>query len=175
MDNKKTKNELVEITICAMFASLMFATKVALSALPNIHLVGVFIIVLARVYRSKALYSIYIYVLLEGLIYGFSSYFVSYLYVWTILWAVVMFLPKEMKKGTSIIVFSVVCGLHGFLFGTLCAPSQALILGMNFNQTIAWIVSGIPFDLTHGFSNLILGTLIYPIEMVLVKINSNIR
>ena len=39
----------------ALFGGLMFLSDLLMEALPNIHLVGVLLVVLTRVYRSGAL------------------------------------------------------------------------------------------------------------------------
>lgn len=150
-----------------MLGALMIATKELMAALPNIHLLGVIIVSITLVYRQKALYPIYIYVFAEGLLQGFSPWWVFNLYVWAILWGAVMLLPKNMPKKAQPIVYAVVCALHGFLFGTLCAPAQALMFGLDFKGTISWIIAGLPFDVTHGISNLICGLLIVPIVRAL--------
>ena len=56
---------------------------------------------------------------------------------------------------------------HGFLYGTLYAPSQALLFGLSFEGMIAWIVAGFPWDVLHGISNFFCGLLIVPIISIL--------
>ena len=53
-----------EIAVFAMLGAVMYASTIIMEFAPNIHLIGVFIIAFTVVYRSKALYPIYIYVLL---------------------------------------------------------------------------------------------------------------
>ncbi len=74
-----------------------------------------------------------------------------------------MLLPREMPKAAAPIVYSLVCSAHGFLYGVLYAPMQALLFGLNFEGTIAWIAAGLPFDMIHGISNFVCGLLIVPI------------
>lgn len=166
-----------ETAIFAMLGSVMYASKLIMEILPNVHLLGVFTIAYSVVYRKKALYPIYIYVLLNGIFSGFATWWIPYLYIWTILWGVTMMLPKNMPKNISPIVYMVVCALHGFLFGTLYAPAQAILYGLNFQGMIAWIIAGIPWDFVHGVSNFFCGILIVPIIIVLKRlenINMNI-
>ena len=85
-----------------------------------------------------------------------------------------MLLPRRMPKRVAYVVYSVVCAIHGFLYGVLYAPAQALMFGLNFEQTVAWIISGIPFDLIHGFSNLGLGLLVVPLVELLSKLSRKI-
>ena len=146
-----------------MLGALMFISDIAMEALPNIHLIGVFIVATTVVYRLKALYPLYIYVFLNGLYAGFSMWWVPYLYVWTVLWGAVMLLPKKMPPWLAPVVYCAVCALHGLAFGTIYAPAQALLMGFSFEQTLAWIGAGFYFDIIHAIGNLCLGVLIIPI------------
>lgn len=157
-----------------MLSAVMFASKVIMEALPNIHLLGMLTVTYTVVYRKKALIPIYVYVMLNGLFAGFNFWWIPYTYIWTILWGVTMILPRRMPKRVAYVVYSVVCAIHGFLYGVLYAPAQALMFGLNFEQTVAWIISGIPFDLIHGFSNLGLGLLVVPLAELLSKLSRKI-
>lgn len=147
----------------------MFASKVMMEFLPNVHLLGVFTVATTVVYRKKALYPIYTYVMLNGFYAGFNIWWLPYLYLWTLLWGGVMLLPKELPKKAKPFIYMGICSLHGFLFGTLYAPAQALFFGLSFKATLAWIAAGIPFDIVHGISNFVCGILICPIISVLRK------
>ena len=151
----------------------MYASKMIMEFAPNIHLLGVFTIAFTVVYRKKALYPIYVYVLLNGALSGFGTWWIPYLYVWTILWGIVMLLPQKMPKKIKPLVYMTVCAMHGFMFGILYAPVQALLFGLSFKGTIAWIVSGLPFDFIHGVSNFFCGMLIVPIISILRKLETN--
>lgn len=157
------KINLRETVIFAMLGALMYMSKWLMEFLPNIHLVGVIIVAITVVYRKKALYPIYIFVFVAGLLGGFSAWWVPYLYIWTVLWGFTMLLPKNMPKKIAPIVYMVVCSLHGFLYGILYAPAQALLFNLDFKGTIAWVAAGFPFDITHGISNFLCGVLIVPL------------
>ena len=152
-----------------MFGTLMFCSKILMEALPNIHLVGMFIVLFTVVFRAKALIPIYIYVVLVGVYGGFSPWWVPNLYVWTVLWGVTMLLPRNMPKKVAAVVYPVVCGLHGILYGVLYAPAQALLFGLTFKGAVAWVVAGLPFDALHGVGNLLSGVLILPLAELLKK------
>ena len=152
-----------EITIFAMLGAVMYASKLLMEVALNIHLLGVFTIAFTVVYRKKALYPIYIYVILNGIFSGFAVWWVPYLYVWTVLWGAVMLLPKHLPKKIRALVYMAVCAGHGFLFGTLYAPAQALLFGMSFQGMVSWIIAGLPFDFIHGVSNFFCGILIVPV------------
>ena len=156
-----------EMAIFSMLGAVMYASKLIMEFAPNIHLIGVFIVAFTVVYRQKALYPIYIFVFLTGMLSGFATWWLPYLYIWTVLWGIVMLLPKKMPKPVQPFIYMAVCALHGFLYGTLYAPIQALVFGLNFKSMVAWIVAGLPYDFTHGVSNFFCGILIVPIITVL--------
>lgn len=152
---QKNKVNVKEIAVFGMLGALMYASKVLMDALPNIHLIGVFTVATTVVYRQKALYPLYIFVFLTGLLNGFGTWWVPYLYIWTVLWGAVMLLPKKLEGKKASIVYAVVCSLHGFLYGVLYAPFQAIVHHLNLEGTLTWIATGLAFDITHGISNFV--------------------
>ena len=168
---KKVRLQVYEMCIFAMLGSIMFVSKILMEALPNIHLLGMFTMLYTVVYRKKALIPIYVYVFLNGVFSGFSMWWIPYLYLWAILWAVTMLLPVNMSKRTSYIVYPVVCALHGLAFGTLYAPAQAIMFHLNFKGMISWIIAGLPYDCIHCAGNFVAGFLIVPLSGVLNKLN----
>lgn len=162
-----------ETAIFGMLGALMYASKLLMEIAPNIHLLGVFTIAFTVVYRKKALYPIYTYILLNGIFSGFATWWIPYLYVWFVLWSVTMLLPQKMPKKVKLIIYMILNASHGFLYGTLYAPAQAILFGLNFDSMIAWIIAGLPFDIIHGISNFFCGILIVPIIKVLQKLEEN--
>ncbi|HIT79580.1 MAG TPA: hypothetical protein IAC40_04810 [Candidatus Faecivivens stercorigallinarum] len=158
------------MAVFAMLGALMYCSKILMEWAPNIHLLGMLTMTYTIVYRKKALYPIYTYILLNGLFAGFSAWWIPYLYIWTVLWGVTMLLPQNMPKKVAVPVYMLVCGLHGLAFGTLYAPAQALMFGLSLKGTIAWIVAGLPWDAVHALGNLAAGTLIVPLSFLLNKI-----
>lgn len=146
----------------------MAASDFTMEWLPNVHLVGVLIAATTAVYRRYALLPIYVYALIQGIVGGFNLWWIPYLYVWAVLWGAVMLIPKSLPERIKTVLYIAACTLHGFLFGTLYAPAQAIMFGLDLKGTLAWIAAGFYFDVIHGISNLILGTLlIYPIVKIL--------
>ena len=141
---------------------------------PNVHLLGVFTIAFTVVYRKKALYPIYTYVLLNGIFCGFATWWIPYLYLWAVLWGATMLLPKRIPEKLRPLVYMLLCAAHGFLFGTLYAPAQALLYGLSFQKMVAWIISGLPWDFVHGVSNFFCGILIVPIVKILTFLEKNL-
>ncbi len=161
------KPSIKEIALFGVLGALMFASKLITEVLPNIHLLSVFTIAFTVVFRQKALYPIYTFVLISGIFYGFASWWIAYLYIWAVLWGITMLLPQDVLSKP--LLYMIICALHGFLYGTLYAPAQALLFGLDFKGTLAWIIAGLPFDVIHGISNFFCGMLIIPIIKVLQK------
>ena len=162
--------KLREMAVFAMLGTVMFCSKIIMEALPNIHLLGMLTMTYTIAFRKKALIPIYIYIMLNGLYAGFSLWWMPYLYIWTILWAITMLLPRNMPKKAKCVVYPIVCAVHGMLFGILYSPAQALMFGLNFEQMIAWILSGLPWDLVHGIGNFFAGLLIFPLAELLKRL-----
>ncbi len=163
-----------EIAVFAMLGAIMFCSKKLMEGLPNIHLVGMLTITYTAVYRTKALIPIYIYVFLDGLFLGFNTAWVPYLYIWTVLWALAMLIPKKTPKWLACIIYPTLCALHGLFFGVLYAPAQALLFDLNFEQTLAWIASGFWFDIIHTIGNFVVGLLIFPMVTLLKKLQKKV-
>lgn len=169
--NKKHNHlSIREICVFAILGTLMFVSKIVMEGLPNVHLLGMLTMTYTIVFRKKALVPIYVYVFLNGLYAGFNAWWIPYLYLWTILWAVTMILPRNMNRKAACIIYPIICALHGLAFGTLYAPAQALMYGFTFKQTVAWIVSGLPWDAVHAAGNFAAGLLIYPASEALKKL-----
>ena len=162
--------KLREMAVFAMLGTVMFCSKIIMEALPNIHLLGMLTMTYTIAFRKKALIPIYIYIMLNGLYAGFSLWWMPYLYIWTILWAITMLLPRNMPKKAKCVVYPIVCAVHGMLFGILYSPAQALMFGLNFEQMIAWILSGLPWDIIHGIGNFFTGLLIFPLAELLKRL-----
>lgn len=163
-----------ELALFAMFGVLMYASKAAMEVIPNVHPLGMMTVMLTLVYRRRALYPIYAYVLINGLFAGFAPWWLPYLYIWTALWGMAMLLPRGMKRSTAAAVCPLVCALHGLAFGTLYAPGQALMYGLSWKAMIAWIIAGLPWDAVHAAGNLAMGLLIVPLTVLNARLSVRI-
>ena len=129
---KLTVRELVFLALCT---AAMFVSQVALSFLPNIELVSLLVIVYTHAFRRKVLYILYVFALLEGLLYGFTTWWLTYLYVWTILAG----LAWAFRRMESPLGWAVLSGAFGLAFGALRSR----------NRAAAWIVSVLLFSFYH--------------------------
>ena len=142
--------------LLAFMAALMVASQVALAALPNIHIVALLIIITALCFSWRALFSVAIFVLLEGLIYGFGIWWISYIYIWSLLVPVAILF----RNNDSAIFWAVIAGLHGLFFGALTAIPYLFIGG--WEMAASYWVAGIPFDLVHCAGN-------FTVTLILIK------
>ncbi len=163
------------LIVFAMLGSLMFASTWAMKGLPNVHLLALFIIVCTRVYRVQALIPLYVYVFLEGLYQGFSLWWIPYLYIWAVLWAIAMPVPKNLDPRLSGPLYCVIGALHGLAFGAMWAPSQMVLFHLPLRALPAWIMSGLPFDVTHCISNAVVCTLVLPLSNLLLRLENGNR
>lgn len=153
-----------DMAILALMAALMVGTQIAMASLPNIHLVALLVILTTLCFGWRAMYSVAIFVLLEGTVFGFGIWWVSYLYAWPLLVVVTMLF----KSNTSPLFWAVIAGAHGLLFGAMCAIPYLFTGGMSMAMTY-WI-GGIPFDLMHCAGNFVLTlVLLEPLRKLVTK------
>ena len=169
--SQKFKLAIRDIAILAICAALMFALKMALIWIPNIHFGALLIIVFTLTFRYKVLYIIYLYVLLENLVFGFSPMWsIGYLYVWTIL-AGITWLFRKMENPLG---WAVIAGAFGLCFGALMAPPFLLIVfdpSDFFKAFVPYWISGIPFDVAHCIGNFALCLFLFkPLSKLINKL-----
>ena len=145
-----------ELCYLALIAAMIFSVKVALSSLPNINLNALLIILTTVFFGWKAMYAVGVYVLLEGLVYGFHVWWVCYLYIWPLLVVIAILF----RRNTSPVIWAVIAGIYGLLFGPLMYIGYFLIVG-GWKGYFAMWVAGIPYDLTHCIGNFVLTLALY--------------
>ena len=96
-----------------------------------------------------------VFVLAQGVIYGFGMWWLSYLYVWYLLHGLTL-LTRPMA---SPVFNALLSGTFGLAFGTLTAIPYFIMGGVA--NGVAYIVAGIPFDLLHAGGNFVLTLLLF--------------
>ena len=130
-----------------LFSAILLGVQLAFSFLPNIELVSLLIILYTRHLRYRALPVIYVFVLLEGLVFGFGIWWIMYLYIWAVLFGLTMLL----RKNQFLVGWALLSGGFGLCFGALGSIPYLFLSGPQ--AAFAWFVAGIPFDITHGVGN----------------------
>ena len=154
-----------EIVILGMLGAIACVCQVALSLLPNIEVVSILFIVYTKVFGKKALFSIYVFVLLEGIFWGFGSWWIMYLYIWAVLWGITMLC----RRNDSSITWAIINGAYGLCFGALCSITQGVMFGIG--SGFAYFISGIPFDIAHCIGNFFTALFLYkPLTILLSKV-----
>ena len=154
-----------EVALFGMLGALTFGGKFVMSSLPNIEPVSLFVLVFTAVFGLKALFPVGIYVAMEILVYGIQLWNINYLYVWTIL----ALIAYAMRRVQEPLIWAVVSGVFGLLFGLLCAPVYLFSGGLHF--AVSWWLSGIPFDLLHCAGNFGLALLLFtPLRKLLDRL-----
>jgi len=170
MRHSSTPTELSvrELCILSLMAALMLGFQVAMAALPNIHLTALLIILTAVHFGWRSLYSVLVFVMLEGLMWGFGVWWLSYLYAWPLLCAAAVLL----RKNDSAFIWAVLAALFGLSFGALCAIPYLFIGGTE--MAFSYWVAGIGFDLVHAAGNLVLTLLLFtPLSRLMTRLLTN--
>ena len=161
----KSKLTLAQIALFGMLGALTFGAKVAMSGLPNIEPVSLMVMLFAVVFGWKALYPIFLYVLLEILLYGINLWNINYLYVWPIL----AFGAIAMQRLQNPLWWALLSGFFGLAFGFLCCPVYAYIGGWNY--AFRWWMAGIAFDVTHAVGNFVIALFLFvPLRKLLTRL-----
>lgn len=169
----KPKITVREILLFGFFSAVLITVQVAKALiapfLPNIEFVSLFIIVFTLVLGKKVFYIIYVFVFAEGLVFGFDpTWWVSYLYIWSILAFVVLLLRRHEHPA----VWAIVSGTFGLLFGTLGTIPYFFISGAG--GAVAYWINGIPFDLLHCVGNIAAAALLYkPLYKIMKRLYLN--
>lgn len=162
----KSKVSLINITIVGIATALIIGAQVSLSFIPNVELVTLLIILFTLHFHKRTIYIIYIFAIVECLIYPFGLWCIVYFYIWTILY----FLVCIFKESTSALFWAVLGAIYGLLFGTLSSIPSFFTLG--FVGGISSIIAGLSFDFIHCFGNFIVILCLFkPLNNLLGKIH----
>ena len=151
MDRNSLRTASRRVVLCALLAAVMTGLQVAMSLLPNIEPVSLLVMVYALVFGRDVFCIIFTFVMLEGLVFGFHLWWLSYLYIWPLWAGIVLLLGRGREKGP--LVWAVASGAFGLSFGALFALPY--LAGGPWAAFSYW-VAGIPFDLIHCVGNFFL-------------------
>lgn len=159
--NGKMKLSIKELILFGMLGGIVSLSQIALSFIPNVETVTLFIIIFSLIYREKTLFVVFVFVSVMGIVYGFGLWWWGYLVIWPLLCVLTVKLRRILLKSS--LIMSVYSGLFGLLFGAFFAIPYAVFGGINAG--IAYWVSGIPYDIIHGVGNyfimLVLGEFLF--------------
>ena len=168
METRKTMHKLntKELVSLSILSAVLLIGQIGMSYLPNIEIVSLLIYIYTQIYRRKTFFIIYVFVLLEGCIYGFGLWWFGYLYIWSVLALIVL---RSGRQQTSVIMTAVILGAYGLSFGMLYALPYFIAGG--WAAGFSYWVSGIPFDLLHCAGNVAVSLICYrPLRTLLGKL-----
>ena len=161
---------MFEVALFGILGGLTFAAKLVMAAFPNIEPVSLMVMLFAVTFGRRAVYPIYVYVLMEYIFFGFGPWSFNYLYVWLVL-AVAAYLLRGMTNPFG---WAILSGLFGLLFGALCAPVDLFLGGWSYAVT-KW-VSGIPFDFSHCGGNFVIALVLFaPLRKMMEQLYRRMR
>ena len=163
---------LTDTIMLAMFAVLMIIGKEAMAALPNIEPVSLLCVLCSVLYGRRALAAVYVFIIVEGLLYGFHIWWIAYLYIWPIC----CLMAQVLRKADSALLCALLMAVFGLCFGALTAIPYLFIGGVSMAATY-W-VSGVYFDLLHCGGNFIICLVLYrpllsTLQKALAKLPTN--
>lgn len=165
MREKKVYVALKDVVLIALMVATLEAVKIALSFLPNVELVTLLIMLYTKNFGKKIVFVIPLFIAFECLQWGFGIWTFIYAYVWFILAAAAIMLRKQ----SSPVIWAVIGGTFGLLFGLLCAIPYLFIGGVS--MAFAWWISGIPYDFIHCVANFVLALVLFkPLDIALIKL-----
>lgn len=177
MEEKKGQKKLniEDIALMGMMVAVIEACKLAMAFLPNIELTSFWIILFTLMFRWRILFVIPVFILVEGVVYGFGLWWVMYLYAWPLL-ALAVYVNRRQE---SVWFWSILSALFGLMFGFLCALPYVAIgtadsgLRGGLYAGFTWWVAGIPFDIAHGVGNFALMAVLYkPVRLAMRRIRA---
>ena len=160
-----------KIAFVAIMSGIAFASQVLLAGIPNIEIVSVIFLICALSLRlSTGLIISFIFVMLEGLYWGFADWVIGYLFIWPLFILLVFLLKKWINTPLKAASLS---GLFGLSFGTLFSLQYLLLFGPTF--AASYIVSGLTFDVIHAIGNFILMMVLFePLRRVIMLVKTKV-
>ena len=147
-----------------------YESKQAMSGIPNVEPVTLLIILFALELPRETPGAVTVFLVLQGVLYGFGLWWAMYLYVWYLL-AVLAWLLRRMDNAFGWAVFS---GAYGLCFGGLCAAVYLVAKTPAF--ALSWWLSGLSYDVMHGAGNFVIMLLLYrPLRTALQTAKRQIR
>ena len=160
------KKRVLDLCLMAMMGVILTVSKQAMSALPNIEPVTLLVILFTLAFGKRVVGALLVFLLTQGLIYGFHIWWAMYLYVWPLL-ALLTWLFRWMTRPWQ---WAILAGGFGLAFGSLCA---LVYLPQGLSWTLSWIVAGLYYDVGHAVGNFLLTLVLYlPLRRALDRLSA---
>lgn len=171
--NKHAKYITVkDMALVGMAVAVIEVCKFAMVFLPNIELTTFWLILFTLFFGWKILFVVPVFILIEGYVFGFNIWWLSYLCAWPF----PVILAWAFRKRDSAWFWSILSGAFGLCFGLLCAIPYVVVGTVSGNLQsglyagFTWWVAGIQWDIVHCIGNFVLMFVLYkPIRAVMKK------
>lgn len=153
---QKSSLTIKDLTVIGAMVTILEVSKRVLDAIPNIELVSLLVIVFTlSLGVRKSLICVLIFAFIESMLFGVSTWTITYFYVWPILVLITYLFRRSSEK----ITFSIISAFFGLFFGMLCSLVTLFIGGLN--MAISWWAAGIVYDIVHCCGNFIVCLLLF--------------
>lgn len=149
------KQSAFDVALVALMVAIIEVCKVAFMEIPNVELTSFWLLIFSKHFGKKVYFVVPVFILIEGMIFGFGLWWIMYLYAWPLLILVARFF----RKSEEALTWAMISGFFGLLFGLLCAIPYLFMGGLG--TAFSWWIAGIPWDFVHGGANFVIMLILY--------------
>lgn len=168
----KAGSTAYKVALVGLMVAFIEVCKIVMMNIPNVEMTTFLLIMFTLFFGKLVLFVVPVFILIEGVMFGFGLWWIMYLYVWPLLVLVTWLLRKQ----ESVWVWSLVAGAFGLLYGFFCSFPYFFIGAVDggfmggFSMAFSWWIAGIPWDLVHGASNFVFMLALYkPMRRILLR------
>ena len=169
-DNRRRLRPVRYIALAGVYAALLTGGKEALAAIPNVEVVTLLCALGGYALGAVALASIAAFVTVEGAIYGFGSWIISYYIHWPLVCAAFMLIRIFVSPQRRVLLRVVPTAAALILtlgFSALTVVDVGILGGATnaglFGRFTIYYARGIPFYVAQLVTNAVLFPLVFPI------------
>lgn len=166
--NSRWLRELCSLALCT---ALIVVVKKVLEPIPNVEGVTFLIILFTLFFGWKTIFPVVIYIVEEGLYWGFGFWFPFYCIIWPLLVILVLLFKKRLKNNA--LSWSFFSAIFVLVFDGVYALTTYPMGGWK----IVWasIVSGISFGVIHMISNFFICLALFtPLYRIMEQLTKNL-
>lgn len=161
---RKNKSAARSVALIGVMAAIVECAKLALAAIPNVEAVTLLLALFGYTFGWHGVAAAYVFVCIEPLIYGFNTWFITYLLYWPLVAFVFMLFGRSgIKRRLPLTVTAVFLTV---LFGVLSSLVDVGLFTGYFDKFWyrfgIYYARGIPFYITQILCNAALFISVFP-------------
>ena len=169
----RTKSAARAASLVGIMAATVECAKLMLASIPNVEAVTLLLAVYGYVFGSLGVIAAFVFVMIEPLIWGFGSWFISYIIYWPLVALVFALLGKTKRHG--IILPTALATLLTLFFGVLTSLADVGLFSGSYDNFFArfsiYYLRGVSFYVTQIITNAVVFPILFsPIVRLLKKI-----